>query len=277
VSSRRGRGRCGGAITGSAFSGHWAAERLRVIAGGRRGGQLVRGPDSQASPGPSAPAPNHSTSVMAFGVKWNRPRASAAGLRGARTNRPRPRPRRARAPARSRPTSRAGGGAARRAGVSILLLLLLLLLSTPVRQGRGRKGEGRSRQPFSLPVQNTHAHTAPRSLTDTDTRSRDAGRAHHGGSRAPATAGARGDPQPRQPGPQGRTAYAHTPPRAVLPSPPASRRPWAPPGSVLTKHNPGVSYEAGHAEAGDEMQKLDPGTGPNLGASQAGGWRGTKI
>lgn len=30
---------------------------------------------------------------MAFGVKWNRPRASAVGLRGARTNRPRPRPR----------------------------------------------------------------------------------------------------------------------------------------------------------------------------------------
>lgn len=25
------------------------------------------------------------------------------------------------------------------------------------------------------------------------------------------------------------------------------------------------------------MQKLDPGIGPNLGASQAGGWRGTKI
>lgn len=89
---------------------------------------------------------------MAFGVKWNRLRAYAAGLRGARTNRPRPHPRRARAPSRapSRPPARVEGRHAA-PGVSILLL------STLVRTGRGRKGRARAVSHF--PCQSkTHTH-----------------------------------------------------------------------------------------------------------------------
>lgn len=124
---------------------------------------------------------------MAFGVKWNRLRASAAGLRGARTNRPRPHPRRARAPSRapSRPPARVEGRHAA-PGVSILLL------STLVRTGRGRKGRARAVSHF--PCQSkTHSHTSTRSFTDMDTRSRDTYRAHNGGSRAFALAWPRGD------------------------------------------------------------------------------------
>lgn len=149
---------------------------------------------------------------MAFGVKWNRLRASAAGLRGARTNRPRPHPRRARAPsrARSRPPARVEGRHAAH-GVSILLL------STLVRTGRGRKGRARAVSHF--PCQSkTHSHTSTRSFTDTDTRSRDTYRAHDGGSRASALAwppGDKGSPPHQQPvTPQGRDLLrTHTPSR----------------------------------------------------------------
>lgn len=165
---------------------------------------------------------------MAFGVKWNRLRPSAARLRGARTNRPRPRPhpRRARAPSRSEPTSRAGGGAARRARS---------LHPPPLHSSQDGKGEegggrGRARAVSHFPCQSkTHTHTHPHAHSQTQTRSRDTGRAHNRGSRAFAMARARGDkgspPHHRPAASKGGISYAHTPPRAVLPTPLASCRP----------------------------------------------------
>lgn len=211
---------------------------------------------------------------MAFGVKWNRPRASAVGLRGARTNRPRPRPRPRALPADLLRGWR--GGTARRS------------LQPPrprppplhCRQaGKGEEGGGPEPSAiFPASPKHTRTHSARLTHGHGHTLAGRRPRAPPRLARVRAVSGTgRSPPTPAASGPQGRSAYAHTPPRAVLPNPPASPRPRAPPGSVLTKHNPRVSHEAGQAEAGDEMQKLDPRTGPNLGASQAGGWRGTKI
>lgn len=172
--------------------------------------QLVRRPDSQASPRPSSPAPNHSTSVMAFGVKWNRLRASAAGLRGARTNRPRPHPRRARALSRAPngPPARVEGRHAA-PGVSILLL------STLVRTGRGR-----ARAVSHFPCQSkthTHTHLHPRSQTQTHTLTGHRPRAQRRLARVrdgPAPGRQAKTPTTPASGPQGRDLLrTHTPSR----------------------------------------------------------------
>lgn len=210
---------------------------------------------------------------MAFGVKWNRLRASAFGLRGARTNRPRPRPR-----PRALPADLPRGW---RGGTARQSLHPPRPRPPPLHCRQAGKGEeGGGPEPSAIfPASPKHTRTHSATLTH--------GHGHTLAGRRPrapprlarvrAVSGWGDPPTLAASGPQGRSAYAHTPPRAVHPNPPASPRPRAPPGSVLTKHNPGVSHEAGQAEAGDEMQKLDPGIGPNLGASQAGGWRGTKI
>lgn len=133
-------------------AGEAAGYRGRV--GG--GGQVV-GPDSQASPRPSSPAPNHSTSVMAFGVKWNEPgeasggecaeRRAAAPGSGAKS------PRR-----RAGPGCGCGGCTPRREPPSSP--------SAPARTGRGRRGRrGRDGAVSHFPFQSkTHTHAPGRRL-----------------------------------------------------------------------------------------------------------------
>nr|XP_044619118.1 spidroin-2-like [Equus asinus] len=130
-------------------AGEAAGYRRRV--GG--GGQVV-GPDSQASPRPSSPAPNHSTSVMAFGVKWNEPgeasggecaeRRAAAPGSGAKS------PRR-----RAGPGCGCGGCTPRREPPSSP--------SAPARTGRGRRGRDGAVSHFPFQSK-THTHAPGRRL-----------------------------------------------------------------------------------------------------------------
>lgn len=243
------------------------------MGGGGGGGQVV-GPDSQARPRPSSAAPNHSTSVMAFGVKWNETgeesgresaELQAQGPGEGRGRRPAP-PHPAAPP--SRPPGRRGGG--RTSGPETPSSH-----SAPDRTGRGRRGRDEAVSHF--PSQSkTHRHAPgtparPETEPGAPTRAPPARPAAGGG-------GGAGNP-PSRPGRRpaeelgGEIVGSHTP-LALLPSlrsscwpreSASSRR-----GRLLTARHRRLVFRTRAGGGSRQLREsLSPGTRPTLGASQA--------
>lgn len=226
------------------------------------------GPDGPTEPRPSAPTPNHSTSVMAFGVKWNE-----NGEEGEPSGRPSWQPRARGGPPRS-PRRRAGPPSADAEAARRARRLHPPTLG-PRQDGEGEEGEGRSRQPFSLPAPNTHTHT----------RSRDAG-PRGARPRAPAARA------PAQPGPgvgaagkpPGAGCAAHTPPSlALLPAAkssccPGKARPSARPPPPPGRGGPSLTAQPGRLVVGGRTRGAGSATRSrghtDPGASQAPGGGG---